>query len=86
MRELTVIYQDPCGASPWCARTRRLAANAGIKLNRISFVTPYAKEMLAKAKEQTGWHGVPVITDGKKWSADIEDFIEKTENKKDKRG
>lgn len=81
MKQLTVIYQDPCGSSPWCAHTRRIASKEHIRLARIDFMTPLAHQMLAEAKEKAGWHGVPVITDGEKYSANIEDFITKKKQK-----
>lgn len=73
---LYVIYQDPCGSCAWCSKTRRVARKHHIILNRISFVSPYAKKMLEDAKAK-GWQGLPVITDGEKFSDKIEDFLPK---------
>jgi hypothetical protein len=75
---LTIVYQDCplCGARKnWGERTIAKALKAGQEIRKLSFASPEGAH-LCKEAIYAGCTTMPFITDGVKFSQNIEDFIE----------
>lgn len=75
---LTIVYQDCplCGArKKWGERTIAKAKKAGIPCTAISFASPEGSR-LCKEAIYAGVTRLPFITDGNKFSENVEDFTE----------
>jgi len=84
---LTIVYQDCalCGArKAWGERTIAKALAAGQEIRKLSFASPEGAR-LCKEAIYAGVTRLPFITDGLKFSQEIEDFIEKPAKKSTKR-
>lgn len=76
---LTIVYQDCplCGArKKWGEKTIAHAQKAGKEIRALSFASPEGAH-LCKEAIYAGCTAMPFITDGVKFSQNIDDFIEK---------
>jgi len=76
---LTIVYQDCplCGArKKWGEKTIAHAQKAGLETRALSFASPEGAH-LCKEAIYAGCTALPFITDGVKFSQNIDDFIEK---------
>ena len=76
---LTIVYQDCplCGArKKWGEKTIAHAQKAGLEVRKLSFASPEGAH-LCKEAIYAGCTALPFITDGVKFSQNIDDFIEK---------
>lgn len=76
---LTIVYQDCplCGARKnWGERTIAKALAAGQEIKKTSFASPEGSR-LCKEAIYAGMTRLPFITDGVKFSQNIDDFIQK---------
>ena len=84
---LTIVYQDCplCGARKnWGERTIAKATAAGQEIRKLSFASPEGSHLCKEAI----WAGVtrlPFITDGVKFSQNIDDFLPKKKKTTKKR-
>lgn len=84
---LTIVYQDCalCGArKAWGERTIAKALAAGKEIRKMSFASPEGAH-LCKEAIYAGMTKLPFITDGVKFSQNIDDFIAKPAKKSAKR-
>lgn len=82
-KELVVVYQDcpTCGnRKKWGEKTIEVAKNSGLDIRFISFATEEGQR-LCKEAIYAGVGKLPFITNGSKFSDNIEDFV-KVEKKK----
>lgn len=78
--KITLVYQDcpSCGVhEAWYNRQMTIAESAGIEIVKVSFVIPGIAEIIREANKK-GVKSCPFFTDGKKFSKNLADFIEKT--------
>lgn len=81
---LTIVYQDcpVCGnRKTWGERTIAKALKSGQEIRKLSFASPEGAH-LCKEAIYAGMTRMPFITDGTKFSQDIDDFIEKPKTKR----
>lgn len=81
MSELKMVYQDcpTCGnRKEWGERTIAKAKESGLDIEFVSFATPTGQH-LCKLAIYAGITNLPFITNGKKFSKYIADFIEPEE-------
>lgn len=75
-KELVVVYQDciTCGSrKAWGEKTIKTIKETGVKFRKLSFASAEAEGYAMRAIE-AGVKGYPYITDGEKFSQNIEDF------------
>lgn len=83
-KELIVVYQDciTCGSrKEWGDKTIKTIKETGVKFRKLSFASAEAESYAMKAVE-AGIKGYPYITDGTKFSQNIEDFTQTQETPK----
>lgn len=83
---LTIVYQDcpTCGnRKDWGERTIAKAVKSGQEIRKLSFASPEGAH-LCKEAIYAGMTHMPFITDGIKFSQDIDDFIEKPKKSRKK--
>lgn len=76
---LTIVYQDcpVCGnRKAWGERTIAKALESGKEIRKLSFASPEGAH-LCKEAIYAGMTKLPFITDGTKFSQEIDDFLEK---------
>ena len=81
---LKIVYQDCalCGSrKEWGEKTIKAALAAGLEIQKISFASPEGSH-LCKEAILAGIGSLPFITNGLKFSKNIEDFIPKPEEPK----
>lgn len=84
---LKCVYQDcpTCGnRKNWGEKTIRIAKESGLEIKFISFASPEGAN-LCKQAIYAGIGKLPFITDGTKFSEDINDFVKKQEAPKKRR-
>lgn len=83
---LTIVYQDcpTCGnRKDWGERTIAKAVKSGQEIRKLSFASPEGAH-LCKEAIYAGMTHMPFITDGIKFSQEIDDFIEKPKKSRKK--
>lgn len=85
-KDIKFIYQDcgMCGSrKDWGEQQKQVARANGINIIMTPFFTNGCEGLMWKAVE-AGIDSYPFYTDGKKFSKNIEDFIEKTKKSRKK--
>lgn len=76
-KEIVCVYQD----CPLCGDkgkiVQKIIEKNGISLRKVTFASDEGKELIHKAIFEHNIGTMPFYTDGKKFSTDIEDFVEK---------
>lgn len=84
MNEVKLIYQDcvMCFANTraWAIEAQEKAQKHKLNITLVSFASPEAKG-LPELAQKYGLMSMPFLTDGKKCSMSIEEFIEKVPEK-----
>ena len=78
MKEFLIVYQDcmVCGANKkWGDKTIEHLTKAGVNWRKVSFASQEGQAHAMKAIE-SGIESYPFVTDGEKYTKDIEDLFE----------
>lgn len=75
--EIKCVFQD----CPLCGNRGKLLKKVieteGLKVRKVSFASEEGRELIHEAVMEHGIGRLPFFTDGKKFSLDIRDFVEK---------
>lgn len=82
-KKITVVYQD----CPLCGdrgkALKKIVAEKGIRLHKVSFASDEGRALINEAVFKKGIKTMPFYTDGKEFSTDIKDLL--TRKKKAKK-
>lgn len=76
-QKITVVYQD----CPLCGdrgkQVKKIVAEKGIRLHKVSFASDEGRELIKKAVFENGIKTMPFYYDGKKFTATLTEMIAK---------
>lgn len=81
-KKITVVYQD----CPLCGdrgkALKKVVAEKGVRLHKVSFASDEGRELINEAVFEKGIKTMPFFTDGKDFTTDIKELLTRKKTKK----
>lgn len=81
-KDIICVYQDCVMCGDKGKKLKQFAESKNLNIRKVSFASEEGKELIHEAVFEHEIKTMPFFTDGKKFSADVEDFTTKIKTKK----
>ena len=78
-REIICVYQDCVMCGDKGKKAKKIILDNKLNVRKVSFASDEGKNLIHEAVFNHGIESMPFFTDGKKYSYNLEDFLEKCE-------